>query len=217
MAGVVCLSVGDILSNVVFSVADSPVETIAAVETTAAVGAHAGLWSVAALLLVLGGIFFLPGLIGLVLTARGKGSRLTVIGGSMLGVGMVAYVAHIVHEFGMYGTWAAADLPASTVRSLSKADGAVVTTGLVVALMLLGLIVGTVLLMIGLRRGHRIPIWAAVAGVVYVIGENSNSPLFGVLELLAGLVAFVPAALCLVNRPLSHPRTDAAEHLTSTR
>ncbi|TWP33881.1 hypothetical protein FGL98_19400 [Leekyejoonella antrihumi] len=70
---------------------------------------------------------------------------------------------------------------------------------LLIVLFIVGLTLGSVLLLIGLRRARRVPIWA-VAAVVFVVCGSTGGVVAGGLGILAALAAFVPVAL-VVGRP----------------
>jgi hypothetical protein len=58
---------------------------------------------------------------------------------------------------------------------------------------------GTLVLFVGLRRARRVPIWAVLAALVFVVCGSSSGAAAGVLGVLAALAAFVPAARALVT------------------
>lgn len=70
-----------------------------------------------------------------------------------------------------------------------------------IASFMIGLLAGTIVIFTGLRRARRVPLWAVLAAVVFVVAANAEGIIAGVVGLVAMLVAFTPAALSLVAGP----------------
>jgi hypothetical protein len=192
--GPVLFTTGDLLRRIV-----EPSGSFSDVQLVRAVEQQPGTWAAAGLLAVLAAVFFLPGVIGLLLTAQGRGSRTTVVGAAMVGVGLVASVGHAVGYYGAIATYASAPrLSAAAITSLGRAGDSLVIV-CCIALFMIGMMLGTIVLLVGLRRAHRVPIWSVVAGVVFVVCGGTGGVAAGVLGILASVAAFLPAAAALVG------------------
>jgi hypothetical protein len=194
VAGPVVFAVGDTLRRVVDSDAGS-----SATQITAAVHAHPGLWLAAALLEVIAPLLVLPGLAALAATAPGRGRRTTIVGASMLTVGQVAGVGHAVAFFAPYALYAKAGTSPSQVRALDRASESWPALVALIVLFMAGLIVGTLVLFVGLRLARRVPIWAVVAALLFVVLGGSAGVVEGVLGVGAAAAAFGAAAWSLVR------------------
>ncbi len=89
--GPLLFSIGDPFRRIV-----EPSGTFSDKQLSDAVAHRPSLWAAAALLNVLASIFFLPGVLALFATARGRGIGMTATGAAMLGIGLVASVGHTV-------------------------------------------------------------------------------------------------------------------------
>lgn len=188
VVGAALFSIGDLLRRIV-----EPSGSFSHQDLVRAVVRQPGLWGLAAVLAVVATICFLPGLVGLTLTAHGRGAGTTLTGAALLGVGMVASVGHAIGYFGPFGRFADSGASAGNVDDFLDAGGDPATV-LCIVLFMVGVILGPIVLAVGLRRARRIPVWAVVAAVVFVAcGSTSGVPV-GAIGLVAALLTFVPAA-----------------------
>ncbi len=204
--GALLFTVGDLLRRFVV-----PSGTPSPVDITAAVGRHGSAWLVAGLLGVAASFCLVLGVVGLVTTARGRGSRATVVGGAMVGVGAMASVGHAVAFYAPYALYARAGTSAREVTALDRASEAYPMLVVLIVLFILGLMLGTIVLFVGLRRARRVPIWSVVAAVVFVASGSTGGIGAGVLGVVAALVAFVPAARSLGGPSQRVPDAEGAE------
>lgn len=203
--GPLLLTVGDLLRRVVVPDGASSPAAI-----TAAVRDHGTAWAIAGFLFTLAGFCLVPGAIALVLSAHGRGSRLTTIGGSMVAVGAVATAGHAVAFYSPYALYDRANVTAPVLTDLEHASEGYPLLVVLIVLFIVGMVLGPVVLFLGLRRAGRIPVWAVVAAVVFVVTAGTASVGAGVLGVLAATAAFVPAARSLIAAPSATPSTRAA-------
>ncbi len=192
--GALLFTVGDLLRRYVV-----PSGTPSPVDITAAVDRHGSAWLVAGLLSVAASFCLVLGVVGLITTARGRGSRLTIVGGAMVGVGAMASVGHAVAFYAPYALYARAGTSAGELTALDRASEAYPMLVVLIVLFIVGLMLGTIVLFIGLRRARRVPIWSVVAAVVFVASGSTGGVGAGILGVVAALAAFVPAARSLVG------------------
>ena len=201
--GPLCFTLGDTLRRVVDSSTSS-----SAVELAAKVADHPGPWLAAGLLSAVAPLFFLPGIHALVATTRGRGSRVVGVGGALVSLGLVASVGHAVAFYAPAALYGRAGSDAAAIRALDKAsEGYPLLVALIVAF-IVGMTLGVIALLVGLRRAGRIPVWAVVAGVVFAVAGSSGGVAMGVLGMAAALVAFVPAARSLLGVPAGSEAGD---------
>jgi hypothetical protein len=202
VAGPVAFTIGDTLRRVVDH------DTNGAVQLTGEVADHSGVWLAAALLSVLAAALFLPGVAALAATATGRGSTVTAVGAYLMGLGLIASVGHAVAFYTPFALYGRAHTTASAIESLDhESEGYPVLVALIV-LFIVGMMLGTLVLLVGLRRAGRIPVWSVVAGLVFVVLGSTAGVWPGVLELVAALLAFVPAAHALLRvAPATTPAT----------
>jgi hypothetical protein len=207
--GPLCFTLGDTLRRVVDSSTSS-----SAVELAAKVADRPGVWLAAGLLSALAPLFFLPGIHALVATTRGRGSRVVGVGGALMSLGLVAAVGHAVAFYalaalyGRAGRAGRAGSDAATIKALDKASESYPLLVALIVAFIVGMTIGVIALLVGLRRAGRIPVWAVVAGVVFAVARSSGGLSMGALGMVAALVAFVPAARSLLGVPA---RSDAGD------
>lgn len=206
--GPLLFTIGDLIRRIV-----EPSGTFSDKELADAVADRPGLWAAAALLSILAAIVSLPGVAALFATARGRGVGLTSSGAAMLGIGLVASVGHAVGYYGPFARYADSGASAATITSIEGADGDP-TMVLCIALFMVGLMLGSIVLLIGLRRARRVPVWAVVAAVVFVASGSTGGVGPGVAGIVAALAAFGPAARAL-TKPVSEQPLDRGEQLAS--
>lgn len=176
-------------------------------DVAAAVGQHPGLWLAAGLLAVGAPFFLVAGMLGLIAEARGRGARVTVIGAVLVAVGAIASVGHAVAFYSPYALYGLAGTPADAARALDAASEAYPLLIVVIVLFLAGMTLGPLVLFLGLRRAHRVPIWSLVASLVFVACGSTDGIAPGVVGVAAALLAFVPAARSL-SRAVAEPIRD---------
>ena len=197
LAGALCFATGDLLRRTVDGSTSTPVELLRAVD------AHGGAWLVAASLSVLAPVLVLPGLAWLISTARGRGRRTTRIGAVLLALGQLAAVGHAVAYYGLPTLGVHAGLRDSSYAALDRAsEHSPLLLGLIVVFAL-GNIVGAVVLLVGLRRAGRVPVWSVVASVVFVATASVGGVAAGLLGLLMTVAMYAP--LCRSVRSAYSP------------
>jgi hypothetical protein len=208
--GPLCFTLGDTLRRVVdSSTGSSPVELATKVAD------RPGVWLAAGLLSAVAPLFFLPGVHALVATTRGRGSRVVGVGGALVSLGLVACVGHAVAFYSPAALYGRAGTDATSVKALDKASEGYPLLVVLIVAFIVGMTVGVIALLVGLRRAGRIPVWAVIAGVVFAVAGSSGGVAMGVLGMVAALVAFVPAARSLLGvRAPSDAWDDRTEQVT---
>lgn len=195
-AGLVCgsllFTVGDLLRRLV-----EPSGAPSATAVTDAVGRHGALWLAAGLLSIAAAPCLVAGAVGLIAAARGRGARATVVGAAMLAVGAIASVGHAVAFYSPYALYAKTGTSSGALTALDDASEGYPMLVALIALFLAGMMLGTIVLFVGLRRARRVPIWAVVAAIVFVGCGSTSGVVPGAVGIVAALVAFVPAARSL--------------------
>ena len=164
-----------------------------------AVGDHGGLWLLAGLLSVVAALCLVPGVLALLpvssgSTTEGRGSRLTTLGVAMVAIGGIASAGHAVAFYAPYALYARANTSADALTALDDASESYALLVLLIALFIAGMMLGSIVLFIGLRRARLVPIWSVVAVVVFVACGTTGGVLPGVIGIVAALAAFGPAA-----------------------
>lgn len=194
--GICAFAIGELLRQLVYSgSADSPVAL------TQAVSAHAGLWTTAGFTSLLVPVLMLPGLFRIIAEARGRGARVTRIGGWLVVIGLIASVGHLATYFIPPVQYADAGTSATTITALYNASGQVPMFMAFIVCVMLGMVVGTVVLLVGLRRARRVPIWAVVTAVVFAVSEFSGGTPSAAIALLAAVATFIAVARSLTTAP----------------
>ena len=181
LLGVAAFSTGDLLRR---SVEPAVASTTS---LTAAVSDHPGTWLAAGMLELLSAFLLVAGALGAARLVRRRGVVLTRIGAWLLAAGAIASTGHTIGYFGTYAAYADSGLDADALSSLAKSPD--VLGGAVIAVFMLGLLLGPVLLTIGLRRGALVPIWVPVVAVVFVVAGAVSGLAAGVVGLVAGLAS----------------------------
>lgn len=199
LVGALFLSLGDLLRRTVDSSSGSSPTAIAA-----SVHNHPGIWLAAAILSALAPVFFIPGVCALVATTRGRGSRVVAVGGFLAVLGLVASVGHAVAYYAPFALYGRAGTDAATIKALDDASESYPMLVALIIAFIVGVTLGMITLVIGLRRARKVPVWAPIAAVVFAVAGSSGGVAMGVLGTAAALAAFLPAARSLVV-----PTTDA--------
>jgi hypothetical protein len=209
VVGALCFTLGDTLRRVV----DSSTGTTA-VELAASVHDRPGTWLAAGLLSAVAPLFFLPGIHALVATTHGRGSRVVGVGGALMSLGLVAAVGHAVAFYAPPALYGRAGTSPSAIRALDKASEGYPLLVVAIIVFIAGMTLGVLVLLVGLRRAGRVPVWSVVAGLVFAVAGSSGGVAMGLLGVVAAVAAFGPAARSLVSPKatrVSDPRDDRAE------
>jgi hypothetical protein len=125
----------------------------------------------------------------------------TAVGAALVAVGAIASVGHAVGFYAPYALYDDADSPPSTIEALDSASESYPLLVVLIVAFIVGMMLGSIVLLIGLRRARRVPIWSVVAAVVFVGCGSAGGVAAGALGIVAGLAAFVPAARSLLTAP----------------
>lgn len=196
--GPLAFTLGDLLRRLVV-----PSGTPSAVDITRGVDQHSGTWLTAGLLAIAAAICLVPGVLALIPVAPARGSRTTTIGAIMVFVGAMASVGHAVAFYSPYALFAKANTRNTELAGLDKASESYPLLVVLIVLFVLGMMLGTIVLFVGLRRAGHVPIWSVVAAVVFVACGSTSGIVPGIVGIAAAMAAFVPVA-----RSLSHSRTN---------
>lgn len=207
VAGPLLFTLGDLLRRLV-----EPSGTPSATAVTAAVGSHDGTWLVAGLLSVAAAFCLVPGAWGLLTCAGGRGARTTTVGALMVGAGALALVGHTVAFYAPYALSARAHTSASELTALDHASESYPLLVALIVLFIVGMALGPVVLLAGLRRARRVPVWAVVAAVVFAASGSTGGVGAGVLGIVAALATFLPAARSMIVAGDAHQHDTRAVH-----
>lgn len=200
VAGPLLFTVADLLRRLVV-----PEGASTAADVSAAVAQQPALWLTAGILAVAAPFGLVAGMLGLIADARGRGARLTTTGAVLVAIGAIASVGHAVAFYSPYALYGQAHTPADAQAALDAASESYPMLLVVIALFLVGMVVGPLVLFLGLRLARRVPVWALIAAVVFVACGSTDGVAIGVLGLVAAAAAFVPAARSLLRPPLTEP------------
>lgn len=198
-AAAVCLVAGPLL----FAISDLLRRTVDPTNETDPIGAlrlveaHQGLWALAGALAIASSFVLLAGLGAVLLLTPERGRVLTRIGALVLGAGSIASVAHATGEFGQPAVRASAGISDAAAKALDQ-------TGywpwdIAVLVFIAGFLLGPILLLIGLRRGRVVPVWAPVAAIVAGVCGGTSGVVAGWVGVLAWLAAFLPVAIGMLR------------------
>jgi len=190
-AGAVAFASADLVRRLVEPQAANPSSIAAAVR------AHAGAWTLAGLLALASAFLLLVGAAATTRLAPARGAALTRIGAYLLAAGAVASVGHTVGYFADYARLSSNGLDAKAVTAAQGGSDAV--SVVVIAVFMLGLLVGPVLLTLGLRRARAVPVWVPVAAIVFVVAGSVSGPAAGVVGLLAALASLGAVGVVLAR------------------
>ena len=196
--GPLLFTLGDLLRRLV-----EPSGTPTATDITTAVGQHHGAWLAAGLLGTAAAFCLVPAMLGLIVAiaagtaAGGRGARTTFVGATMVAVGAIASVGHAVAFYAPYALYAKANTGQATLEALDDASESYPLLIALIVLFIVGTMFGSIVLLVGLRRARRVPVWSPVAAVVFVACGSTGGVVPGVIGILAALAAFVPAVRAL--------------------
>lgn len=128
-----------------------------------------------------------------------------------MAVGSVAAAAHSIAFFSPYALYGKASAPASAITAIDNASESYPLLIAVIAIFMIGMMLGSLVLLIGLRRARRVPIWSVVAVVVFIACGSTGGIVPGLLGVAAAVVAFVPAARSLLRPEATHQQLTAQE------
>lgn len=202
VTGPLLFTIGDLLRRLV-----EPADAPSAAAVTDAVGRHGGAWLAAGVFSVGAAFCLLPGVVGLLGQATGRGARITTAGALLVGVGAVASVGHAVAFYSPYALFNRAGTPGPALEALDNASETYPLLLLLIVLFIVGMMLGPLVLFVGLRRARRVPIWSVVAAVVFAACGSTSGIQAGVVGVFAAAVAFIPAARSL-SAPRPGPRRD---------
>lgn len=210
--GPLLLTVGDVLRRMV----EPAGSNLSGAAITEAVGQHGSAWLAAGLLELAAAFVFVVGMAGLIATARGRGARIITVGAVMIGIGAIASVGHAMAYYFFYAVNSTAQTAGSQIDALDRAGEGYPLLITVILLFIVGIEIGTLVLFVGLRRARRVPIWAVVAAVVFVVLSNVEGVGAGITCIVVAMAAFIPAARSLSREPSKAPhevRVEAAASL----
>lgn len=204
--GPLLFTLGDLLRRLV-----EPSGAPSATAITDAVGRHGGAWLTAGLFSVAAALCLVPAMAITIAEVRGRGSRTTTVGALLVGTGAMASVGHAVAFYSPYALFGKADTDGSAVRALDQASESYPLLIVLIVLFIIGMMLGPLVLLVGLRRARRVPIWSVAAGVVFVACGSTTGVGAGLLGVAAAVVAFVPAARSLTARASGAPRDTTTQ------
>jgi len=204
--GPLLFTVGDLLRRLV-----EPSGAPSAASITEAVGQHRPAWFAAAALSVAAAFCFVPAMAGVLDAVRGR-SRVATVGALLVGVGAMASVGHAVAFYSPYALFAEAHTPAGQIAAIDNASESSPLLLILIGLFMVGMIVGPVVLLVGLRRARLVPLWSVVAAIVFVVCGGTGGILAGLVGVVAALAAFGPAARMMLASP-GTPEHAEADHV----
>lgn len=177
---------------------------------TAAAHDQPAIWLLCALLAVFGPLLWAAGVAVLTLQVRGRGWVLTTIGGVSTALALGVGAAHLSLFFGLFADLAGAGVGDDVTRAVLRADDGSVLSTVLLWGFLVGFSLGPIVLLIGLRRAGRVPIWAPVAALIAAVADFVGGPIAGAVQLAALLAAFLPAVLVLLRGQEASPSASSA-------
>jgi hypothetical protein len=193
---VVGISAG-VLSLVVTSVAQWMLQPSGDAATPADVAAqHAIAWTGLGLLAVFGPIVWLAALPAV--SRLGGGGLTTRLGCGLTALGLACGVGHLALFFGLYGAVARSGLNVDAVRRLDAASGSEPIGTILLVVFLVGFSLGPIVLTVGLRMAHVVPVWTVVAAVVAAVSGMLGGVPAGIVQMVALLLTWAPIAYALI-------------------
>lgn len=194
--GSLTFTLGDLLRRLVV-----PSGNPSAAALTQAVADHRGAWLAAGLSSMMAALALAPGALALIPRSGTRGGRTTAAGAVMVAVGAIAAAAHAIAFFSPYALFGDAGTSDPALTAIDNASESYPLLVVVIVLFSVGMMLGSIVLFVGLRRARRVPIWSVVAAVVFVACGSSGGVVPGILGMVAALAAFVPAARALLTEP----------------
>ncbi len=191
LTGAVTLAVGNILPLIMHPADDSFAAMLAMVSDSPA------MWLFAAAMAIAGPILWLPGILATAHSAPPRGRRLTSVGSVIMAVGLATGVGHFALYFGVLGSVASSGLPVDTAQKLVASEDNYTLGTILLWVFLVGLTVGILLLAVGMRMAHAVPVWVPVAALVFTFSTFLGGPMAALVGIAALLMTFVPMTLAL--------------------
>jgi hypothetical protein len=192
LGGAVTFSTADLLRRLVTP--DNAQDPVGIVHQVAE---HSTTWLLAGSLATLSAFLLAPAALAATMLAGGRGRVLTRLGGFLLAAGALASMAHMVGEFGFPSIRAGAGVGDAAVRALD--DVGYGPASVMIGVFVLGLTLGLLLMMVGLRRAGVVPLWSVIAAVVAIAAGGSGGVLAGVVGVVAWTATLGPVAVALVR------------------
>ena len=198
---------GLVLGSLLFTLGDlcrrlvEPSGTPTPRDVADAVSDHGSLWLLAGILSVVAAFCLVAGVTGPITTASGRGARITTIGALLVGVGAISSVGHTVAFYSPFALYAEAQTSGNELEALDRASESYPLLVMLIVLFIVGMMLGTITLAVGLRRARRVPIWSVVSAVVFVATGSIGGVAAGLLGIVAAMGLFVPAARALLIGP----------------
>ncbi|GAA2081492.1 hypothetical protein GCM10009840_16640 [Pseudolysinimonas kribbensis] len=167
---------------------------------TSAAHDEPSLWLLCGLLAVFGPLAWAAGVAVLTMQVRERGWVLTTIGGAVTALGFGIGAAHLSLFFGLFADLAGPGVGDGAATAVMRADDGDPLTAILLIGFLVGFSLGPIILMIGLRRAHRVAIWVPVAALIAAVANFVGGPIAGAVQLAALLATFLPAVLMLLRR-----------------
>ena len=171
-----------------------------AASPTSAAHDHPGIWLLCALLAVLGPLVWAAGVAVLTMQVRARGWVLTTIGGASTALAFGIGAAHLSLFFGLFADLAGAEAGGGVVKAVLQSDDCSILTTVLLCGFLVGFSLGPIVLMIGLRRARRVPIWVPVMALIAAVANFVGGPIAGAVQLAALVATFLPAVILLLRR-----------------
>ncbi len=181
----------------------------------ALVGAHPTLARVAAVAAMIGSLLMVPAAIGAMRLIGYRAARLGLVGGVLVAAGYICYFAVVT---GTFTTVAMVQRggPLADYAAVLDASQQTAWTTWVFLLFVLGNLVGTFLLGLGLLRSHAVPAWAAAAVMawppLHVTGLVAGSEWFEVTGAILQAVGFAVVGARLLKRPAAPVEAAVPAH-----
>jgi len=209
MGGALCFTVADLVRRVVEPADPSPSNL------TRAVADHPSLWLLAGLLSAATAFLLAPAMVTVPAIVRGRGRRLATTGAALTGIGVVAAAVHAAGYFGMYGVYASSGVDGSAVQAVESGSEGYPFFTVFIVLFMVGMMLGTLLLGLGLRRARLVPVWVPVTALVFVAAGGTSGVWPEVIGLVAAVATFGPVAQALAGRPVRQAGLPRSQSRTS--
>jgi hypothetical protein len=167
-------------------------------------------WLLCGLLAVFGPLLWAAGIAVLTLQVRERGWVLTTIGGVATALAFGVGAAHLSLFFGLAADLAGAGAGDDVTTAVLGADDGSPLSTVLLWCFLVGFSLGPIVLLIGLRRAQRVPIWAPVAALIAAVANFVGGPIAGAIQLAALLAAFLPAVVVRLRGEKASPSASSA-------
>src|SRR6185437_9496201 len=109
-----------------------------------------GAWTAAGLLAAAASFLLLSGVLAAGRSAPTRGAVLTVLGGGLTTVGLLASLIHAAGFYGSYGVYAKSGADPAVIHSIDSGSDSYPLFGIGIGLFMVGMLLGPILLTIGL-------------------------------------------------------------------